>query len=533
LAVAELIDTQHRGIRAAAGSRLRAFHGLLPGHLRHFRVSGVRRPPQFLWAGDAERARRMLKGEFTFAGETTCSIPGRIFSASAPSPAWRKELLALAWLTDFMAGDREFSRIVARSMIVEWARQPMRTMDGETRVRALMALAIAAQFLSQGASKAFLSVLYEAVTRLAAWNAGRHRMSPELAFKAAIALHYAAVAYHMPRMAQASAAKAFAENVDAVVLPDGGHVSRNSSETVELVALLDPLRDALAAERCEIPQPLVTAADRMTQMLGMLSDEQGRIGGFQGAVARHRTRSRRARDAAEPMALAPHAGFARLRHDDSLLLMDVGQPARCRGTLSFELTDGRQPLIVNCGWTALSEDWAAALSRAAACSTLEIEDFSQSASHAVSARHHATMHGALVSAADAMKHRYEKLTHRRTLFLSADGADFRGEDAVDGTAGKFSRRNLVLRFHLHPAVKPVRGSSGATVSLILPDENIWSFRHAGGLLAIEDSIYAEGAAPQPSQQIVIRSALGSKSVLKWCFRRSPRAAQAGYMKRKA
>src|SRR5262249_49539138 len=55
-------------------------------------------------------------------------------------------------------------------------------------------------------------------------------------------------------------------------------------------------------------------------------------------------------------AQAPHSGFQRLQAGQSLVLVDTGKPAppgfdsdAHAGTLSFELSQGRERIIVNCG----------------------------------------------------------------------------------------------------------------------------------------------------------------------------------------
>jgi uncharacterized heparinase superfamily protein len=512
-------------------------HGKLKGHRKQFRVQGLGTAPVSLRSGDAARARDMLMGQFTFAGSVIVGVPSRLFEEQAPE-AWRHELNSLAWLRHMVADGRQFSRLIARSLILEWAKQPPRALPVTARINALIMLCEASSFLCGEEPSDFAGRLADLVGSHAAALTHARLKHPDEKLRTAVALLYATAAFRMPQAASDIATARFAVAIEAVVLPDGGHVSRNASALADLLADLLPLRDALAAGRQSIPQILVASIERMRLMLRMLADESMRLANFQGAAATDKSWiSALLGDKAQrgaPLGLAPYAGFARLEKQRSLLLMDAGASAQCVGPLAMEFTDGLEPVIVNCGMASKAAgEWTRALASCAAHSSVAIEKFSDEAQHHVSARLLESPEGALVNAVNAMKLRYEALTHRRSVFLSANGEDLRGEDVLEGSPGKFSQRNVVLRFHLHPSVKAIRGSSGATVSLILESGGIWTFRHRGGLMALEDSVYAGGGQPKASTQIVIRAAQEKGLAIKWSLRRSPQAEPVPYMKRKA
>jgi uncharacterized heparinase superfamily protein len=507
----------------------------ITGHRKQFRALGLGVSPITLRKGDPARARDMLLGKFNFAGAAVVGVPSRLFEESAPD-AWREELSSLSWLRHLTADDRHFSKLVARSLVMEWARQPLRTISIAARINALIVLCEASSFLCEGDQSNFGERLAQIICNYANHLSHARIRDGELRLRAAIALLYATVAFRMPAAASDLAAQRFALALDAVVLPDGGHITRNALKLTEILADLLPFRDALAKARQSIPQVLVTAIERMQLMLRMMSDETLRLGNFQGA-ARMDKAFMKALLGEEtrhgmPLVLAPYVGFARLAHGSSLLLVDVGAPIRCKGPLAMEFTDGPEALIVNCGMPFKAEnEWISALSCTAAHSTLGIENFSQDCAHHLSSRLVESAEGTLVSTVNTMKRRYETLVHCRSIFLSQNGEDLRGEDAVEGAPGKFSKHNIVLRFHLHPGVKAIRGSSGSTVSLIMEGGGIWTFRHRGGLMALEESVYAGGGSPKPSTQIVIRAAHERNLSLKWSLRRSAQAAPVPYIKR--
>jgi uncharacterized heparinase superfamily protein len=526
LALADHIDLP----QARGGAVL----GSLPGQRRHFHIGGLGMSPQPCDPGDPRIAQEMIKGRFSFVGLTVESIPGRIFHEAVPDVAWREELNALGWLRHFVEGGRQFPLIVARSLILEWRRQPLRALSTAARLRALIALSEAAEFLVGGSPSAFAAKLYEAVERHAACLSHAATASPAQRLDAAIALLYAATGFRMPAWAGDMAATRFSEAVDAVVLADGGHVSRSPADVLALLKLLLPLRDAMRRAKSPVPQPLIAAIDRMRQILRMLSDDGGRLAHFQSVVGGATVHGLLPDD--EPgraLSFAPHAGYARLSQGTSLLLVDVGAPGASCSPLALEFSDLSQPIIVNCGMApALGSTWDSALASPPAHSMLEVQGYTGRALHDVSSKLVSSSKGALLTSVDRMRLRHEKLAHHRSVFLSAAGDDLRGEDRVAGQARKFSPHGLVLRFHLHPAVKAIRGSTGTTVSLLLPQGDIWTFRQNGGLMAIEDSVHSSDGSVAASLQIVVRAAHREGALFKWSLRRSPKAEPVPYIQRK-
>ena len=112
------------------------------------------------------------------------------------------------------------------------------------------------------------------------------------------------------------------------------------------------------------------------------------------------------------------------------------------------------------------------------------------------------------------------LTHRRRLWLSADGTDFRGEDVLVGPhAGLFA-----ARFHLHPDMQASLIQSGTAALLRAPSGTAWRFHVAGGRLEIAESVYF-GAAAQPGlpptrrgEQLVVSGTANRLNGLSGCCR---------------
>ena len=144
------------------------------------------------------------------------------------------------------------------------------------------------------------------------------------------------------------------------VLPDGGHVSRNPGAVLEVLVDLLPLRQAFAARGGQPSRILLSAIDRMMPMLRFFRQGDGGFAHFNGmgdtpadllatVLAYDDVRG-------APLTNAPHSGYQRFEAGGTVLIVDAGRPPPTdfsmnahAGCLSFELSVGRQRLIINCG----------------------------------------------------------------------------------------------------------------------------------------------------------------------------------------
>jgi uncharacterized heparinase superfamily protein len=107
------------------------------------------------------------------------------------------------------------------------------------------------------------------------------------------------------------------------------------------------------------------------------------------------------------------------------------------------------------------------------------------------------------------------IIHRRKLYLDASGEDFRGEDLIEGSAGK----NYTIRFHLHPNVQASQSQGRTSVLLKLLKGVGWKFQASGGTICLQESVYLNGLnEPRRSNQIVVSGSLhGDGAKIKWRF----------------
>jgi uncharacterized heparinase superfamily protein len=420
--------------------------------------------------------------------------------------AWRADVLAarlVAWITHFdvfLAGDEAAAlRPAVLRSIAEQTRHLGRVAGweaiGAARLRALKGFLIAR--LAQGAEE----------RRLAAPLA---RLERELA---------------------------------AQILPDGGHVERSPAVQLAVLRDLVDLRTALRAGHLPLPEGLQNAIDRMTPMLRMLRHGDGRLAQFNGTAEEYGavTDLVLTRSEARGRALlsAPHTGFQRLQAGKMVVIADTGTPPprgldrhAHAGTLSFEMSWGRERIIVNCGaWQGPDLEWRRAARHTAAHSTLIVadtnsaellDDGSLGRRPAVTLAERTEENGSQwIAAAHDGYAANLGLLHARQLYLSADGDDLRGEDNLSGPSGV----GFAIRFHLHPAVQASLTQDGAGAILRLPSGLGFRLRVEGAQMSIGESVYLGAAEARKSQQIVLAGHVGSQgATVRWAIRREARKA---------
>ncbi|HEX8445864.1 MAG TPA: heparinase II/III family protein [Sphingomonas sp.] len=322
-----------------------------------------------------------------------------------------------------------------------------------------------------------------------------------------------------------------ARTLAASVPADGGLASRCPTGQLELIELLSQLLEVYAARRRDVPDMLTALLTRAVPALLGVTMGDGGLSSWQGggpvsakrvatAVAASGIRTR-------PLRQARDWGYQRLAAQGTLIVIDAAPPpvARlstggCASTLAFEMSDGAQRLIVNCGGAAglalLPTELVDGLRTTAAHSTLTLADTNSTALHPDGSlgrgvaevaldRQEVDAGSRLEASHDGYVRRYG-LIHRRQLMLSADGREVRGEDLLlpGGRRRRSEQQAFAIRFHLAPGVSVSTTADGQGALLRIADGGSWQFRCRGGALTVEDSLWVDPAGrPRASSQLVM------------------------------
>ncbi|MFC3124964.1 heparinase II/III family protein [Pseudoroseomonas globiformis] len=507
-----------------------------------------------LWPGDAARGHRLLRGECEFAGTvrplTVQAEGGQGWHEDSGSPIWRAAVHSFAWLRDLRALGTDGARLRARDLATDWLAHGAG--EGIAAAPEVAGARLSAwlghwDFLAATAEDAFRRALMVRLAQdarglvAALPGEGRHR-GALAALKGGLA---ASVALNEEAWI-ARCLRILPSEIERQILPDGAHVERSPGQLLLAVQDLIEIRNLLHGAGLEAPPHLGLALDRAAPALRLFRHGDGGLAQFNGtrdpgaALVDLVLTQGQARGRA-PLILS-EAGFQRLQAGRTLVIADVGPPPAGRvapapsglprgadrfhhaGTLGFELSVGRDRLIVNCGAAPAAEgEWRDALRATAAHSTLVLSDTNSSElreeglgrrPEAVEAERQEANGAQWLDASHDGYRRGPGAIHRRRLYLSESGDDLRGEDAVEGE----NLPGFAVRFHLHPGVVASLQEEEKTVQLRLPSGASWRFRTSRAKLAVEDSVFIGGEARRTSQ-IVLTAEAGTQSV-QWALSRA-------------
>ncbi len=510
-----------------------------------------------LWPGDVGRGARLLAGEFEVSGTARRLEPDntpRPWDAAAGPVAWRAAAQGFAWLRDLRAVGTDAARMRARDLTEDW--------------------------LAHGADADLAQAPEVAAARVSAWlghwdflaataeDGFRRRLLIRLAQDArgvvaslpAEALHRGALVTLKGAIAAAVALEEEAwltralrflpGEIERQFHPDGGHVERSPGQLLLALQDLIEIRNLLHGAGVNAPAQLATALERAGQALRLFRHGDGGLALFNGtreegaALVDLVLTQGQARGRA-PM-LLEESGFHRMLAGRTLVIADAGAPppGRARdtgsglprgadrvahaGTLSFEMSVGRDRLIVNCGAAPAAEPaWRDALRATAAHSTLVLSDTNSAElkegglgrrpERVEAERHEAGGAQWLEASHDGWRKPFGAI-HRRRLYLAETGDDLRGEDLIEMQEPGVKPPAFLLRFHLHPAVVASTQQDGEGVLLRLPSGHGWRLRAKGARVALEESVYLGAEPPRRSSQVVLQGEAGADTV-QWAITR--------------
>ena len=547
-------------LRLTAPERLRLL-ALAVAHVRRGAVGRMRRSRFLRWryrspaaeelllappdlrAHDPSFADELAAGNFGLAG-AVANLHGRSpFAVAPPSRAWVRELHGFGWLRHLESARSAEIEEIARTLLREWMRRSRgrqnHAWEPEVVARRVISWLSHADLLLEGAERktyrAALRSLTDQITYLSAsWRDAPDGYPRLLALIALVAADLC-IAGHDPQLAQSE--RLLTAELERQIDPDGGHISRNPWTLVDLLLDLLPLRRCFAARTREPPPALNAAIARLTEMVHHLRLGDGLLARFNGVGGEGHDAliTLLAYDTTKTAAgLALRSGYGRLERGSTIVLIDAATPppielagAACAGCLSFELSTGKELLLVNGGAPGPADIASTGRARATAShNTLCLGDRSsarlirdprlerQIGGAAIRYPDHAsctvreTDGGVEVEASHDGYGRSLGLLHIRSIKLDAAGTTLEGVDrlaAARSTVRLAWDTPFAIHFHLHPAAEARLGPSPDTADLLLESGEVWRLTVTGAAVSIEESRYfADPVGPLRAQQVVLR-----------------------------
>ncbi len=510
-----------------------------------------------LWPGDPARGARLMRGEFEALGAVRSLDPthdGDVgWEENAGPAAWRAAAHGFAWLRDLRALGTDAARTRARDLTEDWlSRGGNREMAVAPEVAAARISAWLGHwdFLAATADDGFRRRL---LTRLAldarALSVG---LPAEAAHRGALVTLKGVMAAAVALEEEAWLGRALRflpGELERQFLSDGGHVERSPGQLLLAVQDLIEIRNLLHGAGVNAPGVLSAVLERAGRALCLFKLGDGGLAAFNGTRDEASALVELVLTQGQAKSRAPlmleESGFHRLQAGQAVVVCDAGPPPPGRsgdpatglprgadrfahaGTLSFEMSVGRERLVVNCGAAPAAESgWRDALRATAAHSTLVIaetnsaelrdEGLGRRPERVTAERHEADGAQWLEATHDGWRSNF-RAVHRRRLYLAQNGEDLRGEDILEMVETGAPVPSFLLRFHLHPDVAAEPQGDGETVLLRLPSGRAWRLRSKGARASLEESVHLAGEARR-SAQVVLRAESGSDTV-QWAISR--------------
>lgn len=520
--------------------------------------------------GDRTAGTALRAGHFLIHG---VRLPIASFDFSLPArhaPGVERVVHSFSWLADLAASTaRVDGAAVAERIAGQWLHAhgtPGKGPAWEPELAGLRLVAwlVYAPLMLGGHEKALKSRLLAAIGDTAAWLDKRAVREPaglgQVAAFAGVVAAGLLLPHGKPRrlFGEAGLVKALGDMVGE----DGGVLSRCPAAQLDAIRLLTDLLACYEAVDTAPPPALAVMRELLVPPLLALRHGDGALGNWQGQGAISADRLGAVIEASgvrtRPLGMAGGWGYQRIKAGETLLQFDTAPPPRskhartgCASTLAFELSDGPQRIVVNCGGAALAGGQVPArigqgLRATAAFSTLVLDNANSTA---------VLLHGQLGKGVETVEFdrrmvasrgpreatRIEAahdgyagrfgLTHRRILTLSGDGTELAGEDILIPASknGKRGKIAFALRFHLGRGVEVQLSGDKRGATLLLPDGRLWQFRLGGDragadaiTLSAEDSLWVDGEGrPHATEQLVIEGlALRSGGQFSWRFKKT-------------
>ncbi|MFV0333580.1 MAG: heparinase II/III family protein [Tropicimonas sp.] len=530
-------------------NRLRARRAALGRPARGF---ATRPEPRTI--GNAPRGRQLAAGTLVHSGHHMETGGRALWDLDMPTPRFEAGLHGFGWLDDLAAFGDGAARKCAQDWTWDWIARFGRGAGAgwapDLVGRRLIRWGGHAAFLLKGRTPAGREAFFRAMTTQTRFLRRRWQAAPPglPRFEALAGLICAGLALEGQERCALPAIRALSRECDMRIDAEGGVITRNPEELLEIFTLLIWAAQAQLDAGHKPEAALEGAVQRIAPVLRALRHADGALTRFHGGG---RGQAGRLDQALAACGIRPGAqpemamGYARLAAGRTTLLIDAAPPPSGAAsvnahasTLAFEMTSARRPVVINCGpGTGFGETWRRAGRATPSQSTLGIDGLSSSRLGLIGrgrrdeilydlpgdVRTHRSTEGGvqhILLGHDGYVSTHG-LTHVRQLSLSGDGRVLRGEDslgALSETDQERFARHLAgsqaapaglpfsIRFHLHPDAEAVPDGDGGGVSITLLSGEVWRFRHEGSAeLSLEPSVYLEAGRlkPRATQQIVL------------------------------
>ncbi|MCT7667225.1 heparinase II/III family protein [Shinella kummerowiae] len=508
--------------------------------------------PTDLHPADSFAGEEIAAGRFPLAGRILECDGDSPFALELPSEEFAVRLHSFGWLRHMRLVDPEKAAQTSRFIVDDWLQSHGRVIGGlawrpDVAAQRIIAWLSHSPVVLKDADypfyRRFLKSLAFQVRYLRHVADTTRDGEPRLRVRIALAMASIAMPATASRMRKA--ARNLDEELDRQILADGGHCSRNPRAALDLLLDLLPLRQTYVNLGHDMPTQLIPCIDRIYPALRFFRHQGGELALFNGAtytLANELMSALRYDETGgAPFKALPSINYDRLAVKETVVLMDTGvlkavdlSATASAGTLSIEISSGKNRFIVNSGRPRFAGEAMRQLSRTtAAHSVATLNDTSSSRistsrflgpiivggvkTVTVSRTERESGADGLTASHDGYLKRFG-LLYERDILVAATGNEIRGRERffrpVDPT-GAIDKGVAVVRFHIHPTIQLYRASSNET-RLVAPDGEAWALTCVDvPVEEDEDVFFADPSGVRASRQLTLTMPLHTMPEVQW------------------
>lgn len=501
--------------------------------------------------------KAILSGRFTLAnGRMSVQGSGDPWNRASPTRAFAIELHRFSWLPHLMTQGDEGAKEAVRLFLL-WQKTfrnwtPF-TWGEEVLARRLINLSIFARRLAAVAQPWEAHALAESIA-----EQGRHllRLHNNAAYQASRAVALVAIGCvlsgNVGDSFRRKGLKRLPKALRRCTQSDGSHMSRSPEQGLELLYDLLLLVDALSQRSQAVPDYIEEHIERLSRFVRTLSHPDGSLVSFQGAESLLEEQilpallHTDAKAGNLPNALE-QARYHCLLGRSLSVFVDAGEAkggdfgfAACDYPMAFEVSGGRDKLIVSPGWSPLQSD-SQAFRVVGAANTLTLGDelILKPVADRFGELLHFTLQGLRYKVRSRRVEAEESgtllelehegwrprfgLKHERRLYVDAQRDELRGEERLTPMATGKKLQNMpasvpyAVRFLLHPEVQASLARDRKSILLRGPGGRGWWLRHDAADVALGEGTVFEKGSPRKTTLIVLNGTarLDTPTRLRW------------------
>lgn len=479
--------------------------------------------------GSKEKGLKIIFNKTFEYGEQNITVKNfrKMFrDAKNSNSLWALQINSFVWLKDLTEVRSNHARICARSLITNWIKENSRWDEKNYEIgtigKRLFFLFTCYDFYGLSADDKFKTMLFDSMYKQEkflkrAIKKVKNKSNYDY-FQAINGLIFSNIFFINGDSNLFGNFKLLKESLDAQILIDGGHISRNSFLSLKVLRSLIDIDYLLKSSKKEVPIFISNYIKLITKFIKSIMYKDGKLPVFNDSFEYEYDEILDVLDKINFRVKAidslPISGYEKIYANKTNVLISTAsenKDDRQFGVSSFEMQYDKSRIVVNCGAYMYKEKYRKALQKTVAHSMLNLDGKNNlSCSSKVTRRKNKSS----TSVAIENSGYYNNLIFRKIL-VSDDGRTVAGTDKVQNISANIAE----IRFHLHPEVSASFVKNKKYIILKVGKKSGWIFRSSTDNVVIEDSVYlGKTTIPQQTKQIVVRAELAKgENSINWVF----------------